>query len=76
MNLQTLHKDAARRAAWGQRLFCTALAMLLLLSEVLSSSIQSTLPTFSHLARLVLTGGAIALLLVKCVFFTQYESRI
>ena len=76
MNLQTLHKDAARRAAWGQRLFCTALAMLLLLSEVFSSSIQSTLPTFSHLARLVLTGGAIALLLVKCVFFTQYESRI
>lgn len=76
MNLQTLRKDAARRAAWGQRLFCTALAMLLLLSEVFSSSIQSTLPTFSHLARLVLTGGAIALLLVKCVFFTQYESRI
>lgn len=73
--LQTLRADAAWRDAWAQRLFCAALAMLLLLSEVFSSSIQSTLPTFSHLARLALTGGAIALLVVKGVFLTEYESK-
>ena len=59
----------------GQRLFCTALAMLLVLSEVFSSNIQATLPAFSHLCRVLLTGGAAALLLFKCVFLTRYDNR-
>ena len=53
----------------GQRLFCTALAMLLVLSEVFSSNIQATLPAFSHLCRVLLDrrrGGAAA---VSNVFF-------
>ena len=44
------------------RVYCAGLALLLVLSEVFSSNIQSTLPTFSHLARLALTGGAVVLL--------------
>lgn len=59
----------------GQRLFCAALAMLLVLSEVFSSNIQATLPAFSHLCRVLLTGGAAALLLFKCVFLTRYDNR-
>ena len=53
-----------KRARLAQQITCAALAMLLVLSEVFSSSLQNTLPQFSHLCRMVLTGGAAALLLV------------
>ena len=64
-----------RRARLAQQITCAALAMLLVLSEVFSSSIQSTLPQFSSVCRLALTGGAAALLLVKCLFLTVYDDR-
>lgn len=64
-----------RRQAWAQRFFCAALALLLILSEVFSSNIQSTLPGLSHLARLALTGGAVLLLGAKIVLLTEYERR-
>lgn len=63
-----------RRAALGQRFYCAALAMLLVLSEVFSSSLQNTLPGFSHVCRMALTGGAAALLLVKCLLLTDYDT--
>lgn len=63
-----------RCAALAQRVYCTALALLLILSEVFSSSIQNTLPAFSHGWRLALTGGAILLLLAKCLLLTDYDS--
>lgn len=47
--------------AKGERVFCAAVALLLVLSEVFSSNIQNTLPTFSHVCRIALTvtgGGA------------------
>lgn len=59
----------------AQRCVEIGLALLLILSEVFSSNIQATLPTFSLLARLALTGGGILLLLVKCVALTRYETR-
>ena len=65
----------ARRQALAQRFFGAALALLLILSEVFSSNIQSTLPGFSHLARLALTGGAVLLLGAKVVLLTDYERR-
>lgn len=49
----------------AQKVYCAALVLLLILSEVFSSNIQAALPTFSSLARLALTGGAVALLGVK-----------
>lgn len=58
-----------------QRIYRLALAMLLLLSEVFSSNIQATLPAFSHLCRLALTGGAVVLLLAKCLLLTRYAAR-
>ena len=64
-----------RRARLAQQLTCAALAMLLVLSEVFSSSLQNTLPQFSHLCRMALTGGAAALLLAKCLFLTDYDDR-
>lgn len=70
-----LDPGQARRQAWAQRFFCAALVLLLILSEVFSSNIQSTLPTLSHLARLGLTGGAVLLLGAKIVLLTDYQHR-
>ena len=70
-----LDPGQARRQALAQRFFGAALALLLILSEVFSSNIQSTLPGFSHLARLALTGGAVLLLGAKVVLLTDYERR-
>lgn len=70
-----LDPGQARRQALAQRVFCAALALLLILSEVFSSNIQSTLPTLSHLARLALTGGAVLLLGAKVLLLTYYERR-
>lgn len=64
-----------RRQTWAQRFFCAALALLLILSEVFSSNIQSTLPGLSHLARLALTAGAVLLLGAKIVLLTEYDRR-
>ena len=36
----------------ASRVYCAGLALLLVLSEVFSSNLQSTLPTFSRVARL------------------------
>lgn len=58
---------------WGRRVYCAGLALLLILSEVFSSNIQGTLPGFSHISRIVLTGGAVVLLLVKCLLLTEYQ---
>lgn len=66
---------AAQAPRLAQRVYCTALAMLLVLSEVFSSNLQSTLPGFSAFFRLALTGGAVALLVGKCLFLTDYQSR-
>lgn len=70
-----LDPGAGRRQDAAQKIYCAALVLLLILSEVFSSNIQSTLPTFSHLARLALTGGAVVLLGVKIFFLTDYEAR-
>lgn len=70
-----LDPGQARLRLWAQRLFCAGIALLLILSEVFSSNIQSTLPTLSHLARLALTGGAVLLLGAKVVLLTDYERR-
>lgn len=64
-----------RLTALAQRVYLTGLALLLVLSEVFSSNIQSTLPGFSHMARLALTGAAAGLLLLKCTLLTHYERR-
>lgn len=53
----------------------TGVVLLLVLSEVFSSNIQSTLPALSTLARLALTGGALLALGFKCVFLTRYETK-
>ena len=70
-----LDPGAGRRQGTAQKIYCAALVLLLILSEVFSSNIQSTLPAFSHLARLALTGGAVVLLGVKVFFLTDYEAR-
>lgn len=59
----------------AQKAYCAAIVLLLILSEVFSSNIQAALPTFSSLARLALTGGAVALLGVKIFLLTDYEAR-
>ncbi len=59
----------------AQKAYCAAIVLLLILSEVFSSNIQAALPTFSSLARLTLTGGAVALLGVKIFLLTDYEAR-
>ena len=53
----------------------TGVVLLLVLSEVFSSNIQSTLPALSTLARLALTGGALLALGFKCMFLTRYETK-
>ena len=68
-------RPAGWYAALGQRVFDAALVLLLVLSEVFSSNIQSTLPAFSHAARLTLTGGAALLLAVKLLLLTDYAAR-
>ena len=40
----------------SSRVYCTGLALLLVLSEVFSSNVQDTLPGFSRIMRLGLTG--------------------
>lgn len=70
-----LDPGAGRWQGAAQKIYGAALVLLLILSEVFSSNIQSTLPTFSHLARLALTGGAVVLLGVKIFFLTDYEAR-
>ena len=59
----------------AQKAYCAAIVLLLILSEVFSSNIQAALPTFSSLARLALTGGAVALLGAKIFLLTDYEAR-
>ena len=44
------------------RVYCAGLALLLVLSEVFSSNVQDTLPGFSRIMRLGLTGCAVLLL--------------
>lgn len=68
-----LSEDSCRFLA--QRVYCAGFAMLLILSEVFSSNIQSTLPTLSTLFRVGLTGCGVLLLLAKCVFLTRYETK-
>lgn len=60
-------QTAALRSALAQRLFCTGLALLLVVSEVFSSNLQSTLPAFCKVCRLGLTGAAVLALLGKCL---------
>ena len=64
-----------RRRMLAQRVFCAALVLLLVLSEVFSSNIQATLPGLSRLARLALTGGAVLLLGAKILLLTGYTRR-
>ena len=64
-----------RRRMLAQRVFCAALVLLLVLSEVFSSNIQATLPALSRLARLALTGGAVLLLGAKILLLTGYTRR-
>lgn len=73
--LQERFPLTANRRALGQRVYCAAIVLLLILSEVFSSNIQSTLPDFSHLARLGLTGLGALLLAAKCLLLTRYEFR-
>ena len=60
----------------ASRVSCAGLALLLVLSEVFSSNLQSTLPTFSRVARLGLTGFAVLLLAGKIVLLTEYETQL
>lgn len=57
------------------RVYCTGLALLLVLSEVFSSNVQDTLPGFSRIMRLGLTGCAVLLLAGKIILLTGYEAR-
>lgn len=70
-----LSAPLSRRQALGERVYDTAVVLLLILSEVFSSNIQSTLPDLSRLARLGLTGLALLLLAAKCLVLTRYEQR-
>ena len=60
----------------ASRVYCAGLALLLVLSEVFSSNLQSTLPTFSRVVRLGLTGFAVLLLAGKIVLLTEYETQL
>lgn len=60
----------------ASRVYCAGLALLLVLSEVFSSNLQSTLPTFSRVARLGLTGFSVLLLAGKIVLLTEYETQL
>ena len=66
--------DPARAAAMRTALV-TGLALLLVLSEVFSSNVQDTLPGFSRIMRLGLTGCAVLLLAGKIILLTGYEAR-
>lgn len=68
-----LSEDSCRLLA--QWIYCAGLAMLLILSEVFSSNIQSVLPTLSTLFRVGLTGCGVLCLLIKCVLMTRYETK-
>ena len=57
----------------ASRVYCTGLALLLVLSEVFSSNVQDTLPGFSRIMRLGLTGCAVLLLAGKIILLTGYE---
>gem|GEM_PF-2588547 len=61
--------------AKGERVFCAAVALLLVLSEVFSSNIQNTLPTFSHVCRIALTLTAAVLLVAKSLLLTQWQTK-
>ena len=61
--------------AKGERVFCAAVALLLVLSEVFSSNIQNTLPTFSHVCRIALTVTAAVLLVTKSLLLTQWQTK-
>ena len=52
-----------------------AVALLLVLSEVFSSNIQNTLPTFSHVCRIALTVTAAVLLVAKSLLLTQWQTK-
>ncbi|MDD4851346.1 MAG: hypothetical protein PHO10_11720 [Gemmiger sp.] len=65
-----------RTHATAQRLYTLGLALLLVLSEVFSSNIQQALPGFSHFCRLLLTGGAVVVLLGKILFCTHYTGPL
>ena len=69
----SLSEERCRRLA--QTCVEVGLALLLVLSEVFSSNIQSTLPALSSIARLGLTGLGALLLLAKCLLLTRYETR-
>ena len=56
------------------RVYCTGLALLLVLSEVFSSNVQDTLPGFSRIMRLGLTGSAVLLLAGIIILLTGYEA--
>lgn len=56
-------------------MFCAAVALLLVLSEVFSSNIQNTLPTFSHVCRIALTVTAAVLLVAKSLLLTQWQTK-
>ena len=60
---------------WPSRVYCAGLALLLVLSEVFSSNVQDTLPGFSRIMRLGLTGCAVLLLAGKIILLTGYEAR-
>ncbi|MDD6321033.1 MAG: hypothetical protein PUA63_09300 [Oscillospiraceae bacterium] len=66
---------SSRRAELAEKVFGFAVVLLLVLSEVFSSNIQSTLPNFSQICRLALTAVSAALLLFKCLFLTEWQSR-
>ncbi|MFR1267354.1 MAG: hypothetical protein ACLSCW_08190 [Gemmiger formicilis] len=59
----------------ASRVYCAGLALLLMLSEVFSSNVQDTLPGFSRIMRLGLTGCAVLLLAGKIILLTGYEAR-
>ena len=58
----------------ASRVYCTGLALLLVLSEVFSSNVQDTLPGFSRIMRLGLTGCAVLLLAGKIILLTGPRS--
>ena len=73
-------QPAARRQTVNMRnvyvaSFFAAAALLLVLSEVFSSNVQDTLPGFSRIMRLGLTGCAVLLLAGKIILLTGYEAR-
>ena len=74
--LQKRTSSLADRQELGQIVYCVAIALLLILSEVFSSSIQNTLPAFSRFARMALSGASLGLLGIKCLFLTRYESLV